>query len=332
MRILFLGGTSFVGRHIAEAAIAADHDVIFFNRGRTNATLFPANTTLLGDREGDVDALAALDVEVVIDTSGYTPDSVRASALAVANRVRTYYFMSSVDAYAQPIARGCDESSPTKTLAEGESTSERSPELYGAQKAACERELVAILGAERVLVARAGLMVGPYDATDRFTYWPIRFSRGGTVLAPVGRDLPIQIIDVRDVADWTIAAVERSAFGIVNLVGMPDSLNLGDVLDASAAVSAVRPEIVWVPSSFLGAENVDPWVELPLWIPDEAELRRFCSIRNDRARASGLRIRPLAETIRDISAEHATRPNDRAFKAGLTPERERALLAAWPNS
>jgi len=331
MRILFLGGTSFVGRHIAEAAIAAGHDVTFFNRGRTNATLFPTNAHIIGDRERkrDVDVLETVDADVVIDTSGYTPDSVRATARAVAGRVTTYYFMSSVDVYAHPSEKPVDETTPTKGLPAGASTSERLPELYGAHKAECERELVAILGAERVIVVRAGLMVGPHDATERFTYWPVRTAQGGEMLAPVGRSLPIQFIDVRDVADWSIEALARGLHGTFNLVGMPQAQTIGDLIDLCQAVAKSRPRVVWVSSAFLESQNVGAWVELPLWIPNLHELNSFCAIRNDRALATGLRLRPLEQTVEDILADRASQPNDGLRKAGLSTERERELLASW---
>lgn len=331
MRILFLGGTSFVGRHIAETAIAAGHDVTFFNRGRTNATLFSANAHIIGDRERkrDVDVLETVDADVVIDTSGYTPDSVRATAHAVADRVTTYYFMSSVDVYAHPAEKPVDETTPTKRLPAGASTSERLSELYGAHKAECERELVTILGAERVIVVRAGLMVGPHDATERFTYWPVRTAQGGEMLAPVGRSLPIQFIDVRDVADWSIEALARGLHGTFNLVGMPQAQTIGDLIDLSQAVAKSRPRVVWVSSAFLESQNVGAWVELPLWIPNLHELNSFCSIRNDRALATGLRLRPLEQTIEDIFADRASQPNDGPRKAGLSTERERELLTSW---
>ena len=325
MRILFLGGTGFVGRHLAQAAITAGHDVIFFNRGVTDRTLFPGYEQLRGNRTGDLRALERIAVDVVIDTSGYTPDAVLATARLVAPHVRTYYFMSSVDVYESANAPN-DESSPTKTLAAGESTSEARPELYGAQKARSERELIALLGEERVLVVRAGFMIGPHDNTDRFTYWPVRVARGGAMLAPVARDLPVQAIDVRDVADWSMHALAQGIHGTFNLMGMPATLMLGAVFDACIKIARVEPQIFWVPSEFLETHAIAPWVGMPLWIPDLAELRNFCSTRNDRALASGLHLRPLEETIHSILAEYAERPHPRTLRAGLDAEREASLL------
>ena len=182
MRILFLGGTSFAGRSTAEMALAAGHSIVFFHRGKTNPSLFPDARHVLGDRSSDAALLRDIEADVVIDTSGYTPDAVAASARAVAAKVRTYVFMSSISVYESGPAP-IDESSPTQALPEGASTSELVPELYGALKARCEQELLEILGPERVVIVRAGLMVGPYDYTGRFTYWACPPSRcGGTTI------------------------------------------------------------------------------------------------------------------------------------------------------
>lgn len=329
MKILFLGGTDFVGRHIAEAAIAAGHDVSFFHRGVTNPSLFPDREHHYGDRDGDVSVLERVDADIVIDTSGHTPDAVRASAHALAERVRMYYFMSSVNVYDFASDVLLDEMAPTAVLLEGQTTSERLPELYGAHKMRCEHDLVELLGAERVLAVRAGLMIGPHDNTDRFTYWPTRLERGGEVLVPLGPQLPVQMIDVRDVADWSIRAIAHDLHGPWNLVGTPGTLTLGDVMHACEQVTNVKPTRVCVPSEFLVSQGVAPWVELPLWAPDLGELARFCSVRNDRARAFGLALRPLAETVRDILSEYRARPQNRPMRAGLASERESFLLRAW---
>ncbi len=328
MHILFLGGTSFVGRHVAEAAIEAGHALTFFNRGVTDPELFAEQRHLRGDRAGDVSALAAVDADAVIDTSGYTPDAVLASARAVAGRVRSYVFMSSVDAY--DLSAPCiDESSATKTLPEGASTAQFTPEFYGAHKALCERTLVDILGAERVIAVRAGLMAGPYDKTDRFTYWPVRVARGGEMLVPVGPDMPVQIIDVRDVARWIVDGLERGLHGTFNAVGTPGALTFGDVLGTSETVSGSVPVLRWASPEFLAAHGVGEWVEMPLWLADAPELRGLRNVQNERAVRAGLRLRPLADTIADILAEYRARPPERTLRAGLAPDREAALLRAW---
>ena len=328
MNILFLGGTRFVGRHIAEAAIAAGHRVTFFNRGTSNDSLFAGWPRLQGDRKGDVSVLGTVDADVVIDTSGYTPDAVAASARAVAERVAKYIFVSTVDAYDLSVA-SIDESSPTKVLAQGASRSEHSPELYGAHKVCCEQELVDILGADRVIAVRAGLMVGPYDNTDRFTYWPVRFARGGEVAVPVGREMPVQLIDVRDVADWAVGAMSHEVSGIFNLVGNPAELDFGRVVDACQAVANRPVSFTWLNSGFLEAQGVEPWTEMPLWLPDSPDYAGLRNVSNERARASGLRIRPLRDTVEAVLTEYRLRPEERTLRAGLAADRERALLRAW---
>jgi 2'-hydroxyisoflavone reductase len=328
MNVLFLGGTSFVGRHIAEAAIRAGNTVSFFNRGMTNASLFPDQRHLVGNRDGDLAALATAEADVVIDTSGFTPRAVSASAAAVANRVKKYVFVSSVDAYDLSVA-SIDESSPTKKLEENQTTSERVPELYGAHKARCESDLVDLLGPTRVLSIRAGLMVGPHDSTDRFTYWPARIARGGEVLVPVGPGMPVQLIDVRDVADWILGALARDLHGAFNLVGTPRLLDFGKVLDACIAVAGTQPQLTWVSSQFLEANEVAPWVQLPLWLPPDPELAGLFDVSNGRAVATGLRIRPLSETVTDTLAEYRSRSADRELRAGLKPDFESLLLETW---
>jgi len=265
----------------------------------------------------------------VIDTSGYTPDAVRASALAVAARVAQYIFVSTIDAY--DLSReNIDESSATRVLPAGTQTAELDVELYGAHKARCERELIDILGPERVTIVRAGLMIGPYDATGRFTYWPVRVERGGQILAPREPGMAVQIIDVRDVAGWVVGAIAQKLSGVFNLTGNPGELTIGDVLDVAQTETATEARFVWVPDSFLLEHAVEPWTEMPLWLPANLdEFRGLLGVRNDRARATGLRIRSLAETVRDVLVEYRHREEKRPLRAGLSPEREAELLAAW---
>jgi 2'-hydroxyisoflavone reductase len=327
MRILFLGGTSFLGRHIAEAALAAGHSIVLFNRGKTNASLFPGERHVLGDRKKDAALLAGIEADAVIDTSGFTPDVVAASANAVAAHARKYVFISSISVYA-PSSTPIDETSPTQRLPEGASTTEMTPESYGPLKVLCEEKLVEILGPQRVLSVRAGLMVGPYDYTGRFTYWPVRIARGGEVLAPVGREMPVQFIDARDVAAWILKVLAGDLHGTVTVTGTPGALDFGDVLDASRTLAASDAHFTFVPANFLEAQGVGAWIELPLWLPDSPDEQGLMSVSNERARATGLRLRPLVETVADTLAEYRARP-DGTLRAGLAPEKEAAVLAAW---
>jgi len=330
MRVLFIGGTSFVGRHIAEAVLAAGHAVTFFNRGVTDDALFDGHERLRADRRlaSDVARLASIDAEVVIDTCGYTPDEVRASATAVAGWVRQYVFVSSVDALDLSVAAP-DETTPLRPLPPGTQTATDDPELYGIHKAQCERELQAVLGEERVLVVRPGLVAGPYDATDRFTSWPARVARGGEVLVPRAPSLPVQYIDARDLAAWVTRAVADRSCGAFTLVGDPRTFAIADVLDTARSISGSDARFTYVPDAFLEAHEVGPWRELPLWLPDSPERRGMLNVSNAKARASGLELRPLRETISAILVELRLRPPERTLRAGLEPAREAALLEAW---
>jgi 2'-hydroxyisoflavone reductase len=327
MRMLFLGGTSFIGRYIAARAIEDGHTLTFFNRGTTNASLFAEQEHVRGDRYTDLDRLGDRIFDVVVDTSGFTPDSVRDAAVALAPRTKRYVFISTIDVY-DLSATDITESSLTRELPADTQTSVRDPELYGAHKARCERILADVLGPERLLVVRPGLVVGPHDYTDRFTYWPVRIARGGEVLAPRDASMPVQIIDVRDLAAWTVRAMNEGSSGPYNLTGTPGSLTFGDVIEASMRVSGVRPALTWVSEEFLLEHEVAPWSELPLWLPPSPTVRGLLTVSNERARATGLSLRPLAETVEAVLDEYRTRP-DPALKAGLSPEREAALLAAW---
>jgi nucleoside-diphosphate-sugar epimerase len=327
MRMLMLGGTSFIGRHIAVRAIEDGHTLTFFNRGTTNASLFADQEHVRGDRYTDLERLGDRTFDAVVDTSGFTPDSVRDAALALAPRTERYVFISSIDVY-DLSETGITESSATRELAPDAQTSVRDPELYGAHKARCERILADVLGPERLLVARPGLVVGPYDYTDRFTYWPVRIARGGEVLAPRDASMPVQVIDVRDLAAWIVRAVNDGLSGAYNLTGTPAALTFGDVVDTSKRASGSAPAITWADEAFLLEHEVGPWFELPLWPPPDPKIRGLLTVSNERARATGLTLRPLAETAEAVLHEYRAR-TDPALKAGLSPEREAALLAAW---
>jgi 2'-hydroxyisoflavone reductase len=326
MRIVLIGGTGFVGRHIAHAALGAGHDVVFANRGQSDPAVFSSYEHVKIDRYDDVLALERVGAEIAIDTSGYTPDAVLATARALEKAVRSYVFVSSIDAYAFD-GGIIDESSPTKTLPDGAQTAKPDAELYGAHKARCERVLVDVLGERRALAIRAGFMIGPYDTTGRFTYWPVRIAAGGEVLAPP-RTMPIQLIDARDVAEWIVHAISRSEHGTFNLVGRPDQLTFGDVADTCIAVARSDATLTHVSDDFLVQHDVGPWMEMPLWVPDDIGMRGFLRASNGRACAHGLRIRPLAQSVRDVLNEFSERA-DKTLPTGPNRERERNLLEAW---
>jgi len=322
MKILVIGGTIFLGRWFVEAALRAGHTVTIFQRGQHNPDLFPAVERRLGDRDGQLDALGDGEWDAVVDTCGYVPRVVRASAELLAPRVGTYLFVSSMSVYQDLGSAVVDEESRTIML-EDETVETIDGDTYGGLKALCEREAERALPG-RALIVRPGLIVGPHDPSDRFTYWPWRVARGGEVLAPVGPDEPAEMIDARDLAKWMLRLVEGNKTGVFNASGPEAPLTLGEILATSEEVTQSGATVTWVDAAFLAEHQVAPWMEMPMWVPDQALL-----VDTSRARAEGLAFRPLRETIRDTLAWEATRPRDYVLKAGITAERERELLAAW---
>ena len=330
MRVLILGGTAFLGRHLAAAALAQGHAVTLFNRGSQSEGLFPEAEHLRGDRDGDLTALEGRRWDVAIDTSGYVPRVVRASAQLLANAVEHYTFVSSISVYANwPGTPRIDESSPVGTLTDP-TVEEVNGETYGPLKALCEQVVQESLPG-RALIVRPGLIVGPYDPTDRFSYWPYRVARGGETLAPGKRERLAQVIDGRDLAEWIMRMATERATGTYNATGPDHPLTMADVLEESKRVSGSAATFTWVPDDFLQHQQIDEWVGLPLWVP-ESEGQGVGDVNCSRAWNAGLTFRPLAETIRATLDWLATRPADYSWKAGLTPEREAEALAAWHDS
>lgn len=325
MRILIFGGTNFLGRHTA-AALERGHEVTLFHRGQTNPGLFPDAEEILGDREHDLALLAGREWDAVIDVPGYVPRIVRASAQALAGHVKHYAFISTISVYDSIPEPGMDESAPVGQLPE---PSEDVQKYYGQLKALCEDEVRAAFP-DAALVIRPGLIVGPFDPTDRFSYWPIRIARGGEVLAPGDPDRQVQVIDARDLANWTVDCVERGTTGTFNATGPATRLTMREMLEACREGTASDATFTWVDESFLEAEGVGPWMEVPLWLPaSDTDTRGMLAVSIDRAVNAGLTFRPLAETARDTLAWHRSRPAGTQLKAGLQPEREHELLEKW---
>jgi 2'-hydroxyisoflavone reductase len=328
VRLLILGGTVFLGRHLVDAALARGHAVTTFTRGQHSSELPPAVERLRGDRDGDLATLRGRRWDAAVDTSGYVPRVVRASAELLAGMVDHYTFVSSVSAYRDFSAPGMDERAPVATLADP-SVEEVTGDTYGALKALCEQTAEAALPG-RVLVVRPGLIVGPYDPTDRFTYWPHRVARGGEVLAPGRPQRPIQFIDARDLAGWIIGMAEAGRVGTYNATGPDAPLAMARLLEECCAAASSDAAFTWVGDEFLLAQQVGEWMELPLWIAEsDADHAGFLAVSCGRAIAAGLTFRPLDETVGDTLVWDATRPSDHDWKAGLRPEREAELLAAW---
>ena len=335
MKLLIIGGTRFVGRHLVAAALERGHEATLFNRG-TQPSPFADVETISGDRNRDLDKLQGRRWDAVIDTCGYLPRAVKAAAEMLSGSVERYVFISSQSAYADVSVPGVDETAPLRTL-----TSEQLDrayaidtagqpsygDLYGGLKALCEQAAEQAMP-DRVLIVRPGLIVGPYDYTDRFTYWALRVARGGEVLAPGRPARPVQFIDARDLAEWIVAMTERGATGAYNANRSPNSLTMHDVLDECKSISNSDAVFTWASEAFLREENVAAWTEMPLWLPEEEapQLQGFMFINCDKALAAGLRIRPLSDTINDTLTWARAELRDAPLKAGMDPEREQSLL------
>jgi nucleoside-diphosphate-sugar epimerase len=330
MRILVLGGTRFVGRHIVEAALVAGHEVTVFSRGQTRLP-WEAVEHLLGDREtGDLESLRGRGWDVCVDVSGYLPQHVRASAALLSDQIARYLFISTASVYQLPGVAPIDEAGALHEMP-ARAVDAAAPDLYGPLKVACEAEVEHAYPG-RTLIVRPGIVAGPYDPTNRFTWWVERLARGGEVLAPASPRAPVQVVDGRDLALFTTALVARETAGTFNVCGSPATF--GELLDACRAGTGSDATLTWVSEQRLLAEGVEPFDELPLWLPDEPENRAFYSFSNARARAAGFEPRPLAETARDtwdwlcaVRAGDLPAPVPGGFVArGLAPEREAALL------
>ncbi len=325
MRILILGGTHFLGRHFVEAARERGWDITLFNRGQTNSALYPNLERLRGNRDPEIaPGLAALEGrswDVVVDTSGYVPRLVRASLTALDDSAH-YTFISSISVYRDFATPGQDESAPLGELADEGSEDYRGPN-YGPLKVRCE-EAVRARKPQSHLNIRAGLIIGPHDPTERYTYWLRRVARGGEVLAPVGPDFPFQAIHARDIADWSLTMAQRGQSGTFNTTSSIHSL--GELLETAKQVSGSDARFTYVSEEFLQEKEVQPWQELPLWVPVAMSGLMQTSVAA--AKAAGLRERPLAQSIREtLSWAANTAPVTEGV--GLQPEREAALLAEW---
>ena len=335
MRILFLGGTRFLGRYAVEAALARSHAVTVFTRGRAPNPFGDAVTAIAGDRDPRIppglDALRSGTWDAVVDTSGYVPRVVRASAEMLEGRVAQYLFVSSISVYASGGGAGRDESAPVGVLADP--ATEEVAKDYGPLKAACEDQVRAAFR-DAAIIVRPGLIVGPHDSSDRFGYWVARFrhpellgKRPATAVVPAPSAAPMQLIDVRDLATWMIDLVEAGAGGTYNACSPAGLWTMDSIVDALRCQPGTPPA-TWIDEALLLEQKVEPWTGLPLWIPstfvDEAGFMEFdCR----RAQAAGLSIRPLAETVDATAAWLAARDNSSAWKAVLTAEAEQEILA-----
>lgn len=329
IRILILGGTGFIGPYQVRYALSRGHEVTLFNRGKTNPELFPNVEQLRGDRDNDLESLKRRRWDAVIDNSASLPRWVRQSAGLLKDAASTYLFVSSISVYSDNSIVGMDESAPVGVLADT-TVEEITGETYGPLKALCEKEAQAAFP-EGAIIVRPGLIVGPGDRSDRFTYWPVRVDRGGEILAPGSPEDPVQIIDARDLAEWMIRMVEERASGVYNATGPIRPMLMAEMLYGIRAVTAGDCSFTWVNADFLAQHKVEAWSDMPTWVPPTDGMEGFSRVDCSRALAKGLRFRPLADTARETLEWFKELPAERQAKlrSGIDPEREAQVLAAW---
>ena len=334
LKILILGGTRFIGVHMTEQALARGHELTFFNRGRTNSDLFPNVERIRGDRNGQLDGLKGRRWDAVVDNSGYVPRHVRLSTGLLAASVNQYVFLSTISVYPD-FASPRDEDSAVATMA-NETVEEVDAETYGPLKALCEQAAERAMPG-RTTVLRPGLIVGPHDNTDRFTYWPARAAAGGEFVAPGTPRDTIQFVDARDLARFTLDCIEQNTIGTFNVTSPPARFTMGALVDASvsSAVAFAEPVLepvpMWIPTDFLTLHGVQPWSDMPVWLPAEGNQAAFAATPVDRALKAGFKVRALQSTVDDTLSWHLTRPDAArsALKAGLARDKEARVLAAW---
>ena len=325
MRLLVLGGTAFVGRHVVEAALAADHHVTLFNRGLTNASLFDASAAVeirRGDRSvADLASLETGEWDAVVDVNGYVPRVVDEMARTLGSRVATYCFISTGSVYAERGPVDTDEDSELLEL-EGEPGDEMTDATYGPLKVLCERAAQAAYpGAS--LIIRPGIVAGRHDPSERFTYWARRLARGGTVLAPERPDQPIQLVHAEDQARFIVSLLEAGTPGVFNTVGPDDRATFEDMIAACAEAAGTHPEVVWAPGKVLRDNGVNLQLSTPAKGTWDGVFRRS----NERAKALGFRNRSLAELAADTLAWDRTRDQEATAARMLDPGLEAQVLA-----
>ena len=326
-RLLILGGTGFIGPHMVRHALARGHEVTLFNRGRTNPDLFPGVETLIGDRDGALDALRGKEWDYVIDNSGYVPRLVRDSGNLLRDAVGRYLFTSTGSVY------DFDQDELPEDAGLLEVTDPESEDVgryYGELKVMCEEAVREIYG-DRGTVTRLHVVAGPGDPTDRFTYWPVRIHRGGEVIAPGEMDNPVQFIDVRDLAEFCMRLLEEDTGGIFNVAGPTlDETRMDEFLYGIRAVTTPRVSFTWVDEDFLA--NREPPARFPLWYSVNGRARALARVRSHRGVEAGLRFRPLAVTARESLDWFLSEPGERRAELQLNLDRDAQILADWKSA
>jgi 2'-hydroxyisoflavone reductase len=329
IKVLILGGTGFIGPHFVAALREAGHTLTLFNRGKRDPEADPGVEQLLGDRNGQIESLRGRDWDVVIDNSGYTPKQVRATADLLKGHVKQYLFISSVAVYADFKKPKMDEDAPLATLKDP-STDTVNGETYGGLKVLCEQVVQAAYG-KRATLIRPSYIAGPGDPTDRFTYWPWRVAQGGEMIAPGQPGDPFQYIDVRDLADFVRACVEKGVGGVYNLCVPPGFVTIGSLLEASRKVTGSDTKFVWASPEFLEKHDIigenAKGNYMPIWQSAASDDAGIVQCSSERAVKQGLKFRTLETTIRETLEWQKGRPAEQQkLRAGLAPEQEKELL------
>lgn len=323
LKVLILGGTTFLGPHLVHELQQHGHQITLFNRGNQNIH-FSNIEQLQGDRDGNLEALKGKTWDVIIDTSGHLPRVVESSSKILTNSAKHYTFISTIGVYQDFQQQKIDETYPLAKLTD-ENNEEITEKNYGALKAACE-EVISKYFPNHCLIVRPGLIIGPLDPTKRFAYWPLRCLKGGEILAPGIPSQLLQFIDVRDLAKWIVAMVEKQAVGIYNVTGPTSPITFKELIQTCQEISDTHSSLTWVSEDFLIKHLVQDWTELPLWLSYKRNMPGFLNININKALQAGLTFRPFRETIHSIIEKH---PEIDEGKIGLNPEKEQVLLKEW---
>ena len=333
LRILILGGTGFIGPYQVQYALDRKHQVTLFNRGQTNKALFPNVPRLIGDRNtaGGHDALKRGTWDVVIDNPTRNPAWVRGAGEALKGRVGQYVFVSTISVFSDYSKPGMDEQGPLHTPGAPAGWASNDGANYGPNKVQCEIDATAQFGEDKVTIVRPGLIVGPGDLSDRFSYWPVRIDKGGEILAPGTPSDPVQYVDVHDLSEWIVRCGENHTLGTFNATGPKAPTNIAEMLYGIKAVTTSDARFTFVPAEFLREQQVRAWSEMPVWQPAMGPTLGFMQVNCQKAYAAGLTFRPLADTAKATLDWYKSRPaaEQEKARAGIAPEKEQAVLAAW---
>jgi 2'-hydroxyisoflavone reductase len=329
LRILILGGTGFIGPYQVQYALDRKHTITLFNRGKTNSSLFPKVPRLIGDRNlpDGHDALKKGTWDVVIDNPTANPKWVRGAGEALKGRVGHYMFISTISVFSDN-SKPVDENGPLNSPSDIDAP--YNAQAYGSNKVRCENEAKNQFG-DNVTVVRPGLIVGPGDLSDRFSYWPVRIDKGGEILAPGAPTDPVQYVDAQDLSQWIIRLAESRTMGTFNATGPKTPTTIAEMLYGIKAVTTSNATFTWVPAEFLAQKQVRAWSDMPVWVPSTGETAGFARVNCNKAYNAGLTFRPLADTAKDTLTWYHGRPaaEQEKARAGLAPDKEKTVLADW---